>query len=198
MREILEVSRAKSKKKALSLLSSPVVLGVFITDAGIIQDKNKDLLAKIVAYAKGGGVVVIGGSFKTFEGNRQADVTPAQLEAFFQKGWGLPWKMGSHRATDRKTFTLNPNRYLHAPVALPDTLSMKALHLKGVRADAALYLSTGHSQLDSSSFRPSTLVETPIAFTKFGEGLLAFIGDVGAEKATTDLIIAMFGFSPSS
>jgi hypothetical protein len=45
--------------------------------------------------------------------------------------------------------------------------------LKGVRADAALCLPTGHSQLEAVGFRPSGLTETPVAFTEPGKGIWA-------------------------
>lgn len=193
LRECIDVSRAKTTKKALSLLSAPDMRGVFITDAGITQRKNADLLAKIVAYARGGGTVVIGGSFKLLEGRRQADLTAAQLEAFFQKGWGLPWKLGSQRP--RKTFARNHHTALQAPIPLPESLTLNALHLQGVRADAALYLPTGHSQLDSAKFRASELVETSVVVAEFGKGRLCFISESVAEKPTMDVLLAMFGIS---
>ncbi|KAJ6457072.1 hypothetical protein C8R47DRAFT_174848 [Mycena vitilis] len=192
LRDVVEVSRAKSKTKAMSMLSSAGLAGIFITDAGIIEDKNTALLAKIVAYAKDGGTVVIGGSFKTLDGNKQANITPAQLESFFKSGWGLSWRMGCQRATERKTFSLNQNMNLEAPMALPDSYSMTAMHLKGVRADAALYLPTGHCQLDSAASRADSLVETPVVFTEFGGGRLGFVGDSGGGRESADVIMSMF------
>ncbi|KAJ7184527.1 hypothetical protein C8R46DRAFT_1185926 [Mycena filopes] len=198
LRDVIDVSRAKSKTKALSLLSSPQIVGVLITDAGILHGKNADMLARLVAYAKNRGVVVIGGSFRTFEGNKPTDVTPTQLEAFFRQSWGLPWKMGARRRAD---LTLNTHHKraeetLAASNPLPKTWKIReAQHLKGVRADAALYISTGHSQLDPTGFRASGLTETPVAFAEIGKGHLGFVGDLGAENATADVILAMFGLS---
>ncbi|KAJ7215300.1 hypothetical protein B0H12DRAFT_1154635 [Mycena haematopus] len=193
LRQVIDVTRAKSKTKALKLLSREEVVGIFITDGGITEPSNANLLAKIVAYVRGGGNVVIGGTFKLSEGNKKVDITAAQLEAFFQKGWGLPWKMGSQHPLE--TFAHNPNTALKAPVPLPESLNLKGLHLKGVRADAALYLPAGHSQLDSAKFRPMDLVETPAVVTEFGQGRLCFLTGTGAQKQTIDVLLAMFGMS---
>ncbi|KAJ7042024.1 hypothetical protein C8F04DRAFT_1078062 [Mycena alexandri] len=197
LREVVDVSRVKSKTKAMSLLPAAEAIGVFITDAGITQEKNAVLLMSLVSYVESGGIVVIGGSFKTFEKNKQTDVTPTQLEAFFQEGWGLPWKMGTRRPTDLALNTHHQRaEEKHASGPLPTKLSMReGQHLKGVRADAALYLPMGHSQLDSAGFGADNLTETPVAFAEIGKGRLGFVGDLGTEKATTDVILAMFGLS---
>ncbi|KAJ7494393.1 hypothetical protein B0H11DRAFT_2004455 [Mycena galericulata] len=193
VREVVDVSRVKSKTKAQSFLSSPALVGVFITDAGIILPKNTDLLAKLATYARNGGIVVIGGTFKTFEKNKQTDVSEQQVEAFFRKGWGLPWKMGLQRRTD---LALNKNHSLAgSSPALPDSYSISGLHLKDVRADAALYLPPGHSQLNAEGFHATNLAETPVAFTQLGKGHLGFIGDANAEEATADVVLAMLGLS---
>ncbi|KAF8191626.1 hypothetical protein K438DRAFT_1591374 [Mycena galopus ATCC 62051] len=191
LRELIEVSRVKSKNKALDLLSCDELCGIFITDAGITQQKNAHLLREIVAYVRSGGTVIFGGSFKLLEGKKQVDLSAAQLEAFFQKGWGLPWTLSSQNP--RQTFAWNSNTALKSPVPLPKSISLNALHLKGVRADAALYLPTGHSQLDSAKFRADDLVETPAVVTQFGEGRLCFLSDCGSEKTTTEILVAMFG-----
>ncbi|KAJ7118981.1 hypothetical protein C8R44DRAFT_789786 [Mycena epipterygia] len=199
LRELVDVTRAKSKKKALSLLSSPALVGVFITDAGITLGKNIDLLTRIAAYALAGGTVVIGGSFKTFERNMQTDLTDAQLETFFRKGWGLTWRKGSHQPTNPRTVALNTQHSLAraSSQSLPAAYTLTGLHLNGVRPDAALYLSVGDSQLDVAEFRASGLTETPVAFTELGKGHLGFVGDTSAEQGTTKVIAAMFGLSSS-
>ncbi|KAJ6500741.1 hypothetical protein C8R45DRAFT_1210468 [Mycena sanguinolenta] len=190
LREVADVTRVKSKSKAFKLLSQEDVAGIFITDAGITEPHNANLLAKIVAYVRGGGTAVIGGSFQLLEGHKRVDITPARLEAFFHKGWGLPWKMGSQHP--RETFTLNRNTAIKSQLPLPGSINLKGMHLK-VRADKALYLRPGHSHLDSANFRASDLVETPAVVTEFGEGRLCFLTGSGAQEANIDVLLAMFG-----
>ncbi|KAF7359113.1 RNA polymerase II-associated protein 3 [Mycena sanguinolenta] len=190
LREVIDVTRVKSKSKAFKLLSSEDVAGIFITDAGITEPHNANLLAKIVAYVRGGGTVVIGGSFQLLEGNKKVDIAPAKLETFFHKGWGLPWKMGSQHP--RETFTLNRNTAIKSLIPLPGSINLKGVHLK-VRADKALYLRPGHSHLDSANFRASDLVETPAVVTEFGEGRLCFLTGSGAQEANIEVLLAMFG-----
>ncbi|KAJ7700818.1 hypothetical protein B0H17DRAFT_1195665 [Mycena rosella] len=187
LRTHVEVSRAKTKAKALELLASPALRGVFITDAAIALERNAGLLRQLAAYARAGGTVVLGGSFKVFARNVQTDIADAQLAAFFREGWGVAWRVGPRRAG--RSVTLNKRHKLAgAGGDLPGTYSMAGLHLNGVRVDDALHL---HS--DSAA---SELVETPVVFAKLGKGHLGFVGDGGAaESATTDIIAAMFGFS---
>ncbi|KAJ7144967.1 hypothetical protein C8R43DRAFT_891071 [Mycena crocata] len=199
LREIVEVTRAKTKRKALSMLSSPELVGVYITDAGIVEGKNAGLLSELVAYVKAGGTVVFGGSFKLFVNNKQTDVTVAQLEAFFQRGWGLPWQLGPNRATERKLLSLNTgHKLMGGTPELPVSIGVAGVHLKGVRADTALYLPSGHSQLDIAKFRASNLTETPIAFAEIGKGHLGFIGDSGGDTAITEVLRIMFRLTKSS
>ncbi|KAJ6606170.1 hypothetical protein DFH09DRAFT_1119508 [Mycena vulgaris] len=190
LRARVEVSRAKTKKKALGKLASPALVGVLITDAGITLDNNAGLLAKLAAYARAGGTVVLGGSFKLFKQSAQVDVPDAQLAAFFREGWGVAWR----RAVPCSgPLALNARHALAdaAGASLPRSYGTAGLHLTGVRADAALYVST-------AGVRPSDLVETPVVFAQFGKGHLGFVGDAGAERAATDVIAAMFRLSSSA
>ncbi|KAK7035922.1 RNA polymerase II-associated protein 3 [Favolaschia claudopus] len=197
LRELVDVARVKKQGKALDLLAvvGDACVGIFITDAGITLPKHKDLLSEIVSYARNGGTVVLGGMFKLLDGSKQVDLTPAQFENFFQQGWGLSWKLGAKRP--RKMFARNRETKLKPvpPAHLPDSLSLNAIHLAGVRADAALYLPVEHSPPGSNTAapRPADLVETPVVVSQFGEGRLCFMSDPGADALAVDVVLAMFG-----
>jgi len=104
----------------------------------------------------------------------------------------------------RTTFVLNPSiRRLSSHSANLDTsYSMKAVHLKGVKAKDVLYASpTEEEEEDSESdveSRVSPLVpptvnlsNVPAAYTRIGDGFLGYIGDVNAEEGSTSVILAM-------
>ncbi|KAJ7084840.1 hypothetical protein B0H15DRAFT_847785 [Mycena belliarum] len=184
LRERMEVSRAKSATKARGMLSSPALRGVFVTDAGIT--KNTGLLAQLAKYVRGGGTVVIGGSFRLFASSKQTDVPDAQLVEFFRNGWGVAWQPAGRT---EGSLNLNTQHARGGVDGLPPSCSVKGLSLRDVRVEDALYLSSAPTSSD--------LVETSIVFSQLEKGYLGFVGDAGAESATTEIIAAMFGLSPS-
>ncbi|KAJ7684399.1 hypothetical protein DFH06DRAFT_968689 [Mycena polygramma] len=187
LRARVTLSPARSASQALQLLASPDLAGVFVTDSGISDPKNAALLAQFVAYVKAGGTVVIGGAFSSF-------MSVPDMNAFFRKGWGLPWKMSSYHRT---TFSLNRrNTLASASPALQQSYSMKAVHLSDVPVVAALYLPSEDSRVESMVFAPTQitkLTEAPVVFAEVGSGRLGYVGDVNSEKGSTEAIVAMFG-----
>ncbi|KAG6827821.1 hypothetical protein H0H92_010337 [Tricholoma furcatifolium] len=174
---------------ALKLLSSGDIRGVFVADAGITAHKNAQLLTKLVEYTKGGGSVVLGGSFSTF-----AKIN--SLGKFFLKSWGVPWQAGSYHRT---TFTLNSGHAL-ATVnpSLPKSYSMKALHVKDISADVVVYRPTAESRVESLVFAPTpidNLAESPAVHARIGQGYLGYIGDVNWEEGSSNLLLAMLDLS---
>jgi hypothetical protein len=166
----------ETAQQALPLLSSPILAGVFITDSRITEKKNEALLVELVAYAKAGGIVVMWGTFS-------ASTSRPGMDAFFRKGWDLPWKMSSYHRT---TFSLNrQNELATSNHKLQDSYSMKAVHLRDVPNEAALYLNASEN-----------LAETPVVFAEIGKGRLGYVGDVNSEVGSTKTVVAMFGLEP--
>ncbi|KAJ7491054.1 hypothetical protein FB451DRAFT_630247 [Mycena latifolia] len=184
LHELTTVSTVETAEGALPLLASTALGGVFITDTGILQKKHAALLAKLVAYVKAGGTVVLGDVFS-------AMISGPEMEAFFRDGWGLPWKMASYT---RATFVLNrhTNKRAAASPGLVNSYMMKAVLLSGVPAAAALYLPSEESPhfIDRA--------ETPLVFAEVGQGRLGYVGDVNSEEGSTSAILAMFGLEPRS
>ncbi|KAJ7611719.1 hypothetical protein FB45DRAFT_803766 [Roridomyces roridus] len=187
------ISRASTKKKASELLSSPALIGVYITDAGIMEDRNAPLQIQLARYVRGGGTVVLGGSFQAVlkgrGGMEQTDATAAQLDEYLSLGWGVSWKLGMQGWTSQAVLALNSNSdALKKKKGLPATYRMQGLHLKDVPVHEAVYLPAGQSLAGNS-------VETPVAFAQLGKGRLGFAVDAHQENGTTAVVRAMFGLN---
>ncbi|KAF5344265.1 hypothetical protein D9758_012315 [Tetrapyrgos nigripes] len=186
LRAKTEVIQAKSANEALFHLESGPS-GVFITSSGVAKPKHSKVAKKLVEYAKNGGTVVIGANFS-------GHITGATMSTFWEKNWGLPWKMGSyHRTTFYKNATHDIAR---RNPALPESFSVKAVHLKGIQPEDAVYRPTSDSRTQSLVF-PSAAVsdlgEAPVVHRNLGKGSVGYIGDVNAEEYSTDLVLAMLG-----
>ncbi|KAF5386644.1 hypothetical protein D9615_002037 [Tricholomella constricta] len=188
LRDKLETKQALTAASALSMLNSAGLAGVFVTDAGIVQSENAHVLSRLVEYVKSGGSVVVGGFFSTF-------VNGLQMNAFFKNSWGLTWKGGSYHRT---TFSLNASHELVAknPAVLAASYSMKALHLGGISPTDAVYLPSDNARLQSRVFNAVPITdhsESPVVQRRIGDGHFGYIGDVNAEKDTTNVLLAMLG-----
>lgn len=180
-----EVETIPAAMKHLFVYPSP--LAVLVTDAAISQREYGPLVARLVAYARAGGRVVLGCQFSNHLDSAQS---------FFQR-WGLPWDAGSYHRT---TFALNPAG-LPTPVAsaaLFPSYSMKALHIANVARAAAVYVPTDDSRIESRVFAPmqitgTQLEESPAVFVRVGAGYLGFVGDVNGEQGSLRLLIEMCG-----
>ena len=73
--------------------------------------------------------------------------------------------------------------------------SQKAVFLKNVASDAAWYLPSERSRVESHVFAPTSVdgQQTPVAFAAVGEGWLGYVRDVNAEKGSDVAVLAMCG-----
>ena len=120
-------------------------------------------------------------------------IRPSDFDTFIRSTWSLPWKFGDYHRT---TFTLNPLRHarLQNKSELSTSYSMKAVQIQGVPPEAAVYITTPDSMLESNVFASESVHntgQTPIFFTPIGDGFLGYIGDVNAETGSTAVILAM-------
>lgn len=158
------VMQILSDKQKLASLA-----GVLVTDPGVTQKKHKNVSAKLVEYAKAGGVVIFGFSFPSF-------ARPLDTNAFFSSQLGVSWKFGAYH---REDFQLSKAVTL-ARFAEPNVsreYSMKAVQLKDVTPAAQLYVSAAG--------------QAAAAFEQVGTGYLGWIGDVNTEEESTQLVLAM-------
>ncbi|KAL1942221.1 hypothetical protein VTO73DRAFT_6285 [Trametes versicolor] len=182
---VIEALHSRSANKALS--GTPRPSAVLVSDAAITQPKYAALLARLIEYARGGGRVVLGVQFSN---HFQLDT----VGPFFRK-WGLALQGGSYHRT---TFGLNPAGVpapLKANMLFP-TVSMKALHLKNVPRECAVYLPTPASHLESMVYAPTPITgdkaeESPAVWARVGDGYLGYVGDVNAEQGSIRLTLEM-------
>ena len=182
------LKRAKTPEGALKVLDAPDPLrGVYITDPGVMARKHRPVAEKIIAYGKGGGIVVFG--CYTSSG-----VRPNDLGNMFKFWWGLEWTAGSYHRT---SWAPNPTTAGLTTTGLP-TYSQKSLNLSAVQKPHRVYLPVEDARIESHVFAPdpiSSHAETPVAFGKVGEGWVGWTGDVNAEEPTTAVVLRMFGLA---
>ncbi|CDO77835.1 hypothetical protein BN946_scf184714.g10 [Trametes cinnabarina] len=188
---VTEVKTAKAATKALS--SHPSPSAVLVSDAAITDAKRNALLTQLIQYARSGGRVILGMQLSNH-------FPLGTVGAFFRK-WGLDWDHGSYHRT---TFVLNPAGIPSplSPDALLPSYSMKALHLKNVPRECAVYLPAPDARVQSMVFGPTPITgnkakESPAVFTRVGRGYLGYIGDVNGEQGSTRLTLEMCGVSIS-
>lgn len=157
-----------------------------VTDAGIIASRNDAVSRKLSAYVRDGGTVVLGGVFS-------GHVGPDDMKTYISEQWDVPWETGSYYRT---TLSLNQQAVNRPTGGLPSSYSQKAVHLKNVDPDAAWYIATDDSVVESLVPIPGNRVEllhTPVIFAKFGNGWLGYLGDVNGEVGTSAVALGMFG-----
>ncbi|RPD52547.1 hypothetical protein L226DRAFT_496202 [Lentinus tigrinus ALCF2SS1-7] len=172
-----------------ALLDSSPPDAVVVTDAAITEVSYSALLQKLVDYTNNGGTLIFGVNFSTF-------FPQMKSREFFQR-WKLSWSSGDYYRT---TFALNPAG-VPSPLssaALVPSFSMKALHLKDVPAECAVYYATSDSHLESLVYAPTKITpkqatQTPAAFAPVGKGFLGYIGDVNGEQGSIRLTLEMCG-----
>lgn len=185
-----DLKRARAAKAALSYLDKNTFSppnGILITDPGVTQPDSKELLARVVAYARAGGTVVISYCFT-------GEMSLKHMAGFWKNAWGLPWETSSWHCTN---LVLNESAStLRGPVAaLQKVYSLKALSLKNVERDHSWYLPVEESVTQSAVFppKPDNQDETAVAFAPIGQGFVGFTGDVNMEQGTHMVVMRMFG-----
>ncbi|RVX73702.1 hypothetical protein B0A52_02592 [Exophiala mesophila] len=181
-----DLKHVKSSPEALNLIEGDAKpKAIFVADAGITVRENHIIADRVISYARNGGTVVLGGLFSSMIG-------PIDLQKFFSR-WNLPWKSGTYLRT---TVALNHTAEGVPKSGLPSSYSQKAVFLAGVDSSAAWYLPTESSVVESLVFASEPITrtsETPIAFTKVGNGWLGFVGDVNGEEGTDAVVLGMLG-----
>lgn len=185
-----DLKRARTAKGALSYLDKNTLSppdGIIVTDPGVAEPGGKELLARVVAYARAGGTVVISYCFSS---NIRLD----HMTGFWKNAWGLPWETASYHRTN---LTLNESAStLRGQVAaLKKVYSQKALSLKNVERGHSWYLPTKDSVTQSMVFPPKPVDqdETAVAFAPIGQGCVGYTGDVNMEPGTHMVVMRMFG-----
>jgi hypothetical protein len=128
---------ARTAADALKYLSKNFPEGILVTDPGLAQPGNKELLDAVVAFARASGTVVMSYCFSS---HLRMDV----MKDFWKNAWGLPWEPGSIL---RGSFALNTSAStLRGKVALLHELyRQQALSLVNVEREHTWYLPMDNS-----------------------------------------------------
>ncbi|TRX92218.1 hypothetical protein FHL15_006833 [Xylaria flabelliformis] len=162
------MDRATTQKAAMNMLTQnpppPVIL---ITDAGVANVMK--VWERVIDCLRGGSTVVLAVSFSSF-------INEGQFSRCFAKV-GLPWKRGGYY---RANVSLRPGVVNdHLKKKLLPTYSQKALYVQGVARSDVWYA----GERD----------EVAVAFTRVGNGMLGYVGDVNPEDGSEAVILAMLG-----
>ncbi len=171
-------------REALSLLSSPDLHGVYLMDEGIQNMQNLNFRIALGPYVRSGGLVVFGGMFGP---NIEHDTIYPIFETF-----GLRWILGS---TGRCEAQLN--RHHETAVRNPtlsEAFNLQAVNLQGFRPEHLFY----EQHIDEDGTREVScpprggVLEAPILRAHVGKGRVGYIGDIGPEPESTDVLLSMF------
>ncbi|KAI1786107.1 hypothetical protein LXA43DRAFT_1099551 [Ganoderma leucocontextum] len=184
---VTEVEQPAAARAAISATPRPDA--IILSDPAFAKPKHSKILTSLVSYARAGGTVVLALQFS----NR---IKLGELRSFFAR-WGVPWDKGAYHRT---TTALNPSG-IPAPLdkdALLPSLSAKAIHLKSVAREHAVYLPTADSRIESRVFPPEPITgemaeESPAVLARVGQGYLGYVGDVNGEQGSTRLVFEMCG-----
>ncbi|KAI0860277.1 hypothetical protein F4860DRAFT_504132 [Xylaria cubensis] len=166
--EKAKMDRATTQKAALDMLTqNPPPSVILITDAGVANLMK--VWERVIDCLRGGSTVVLAVSFSSF-------VNEGQFNRCFAK-IGLPWKRGGYHRTD---VSLRPGVVDDClKRQLLSTYSQKALYVEGVARSDVWY--AGEQD------------EVAVAFTKVGNGMLGYVGDVNGEDGSDAVVLAMLG-----
>ncbi|KAI1126214.1 hypothetical protein F5Y10DRAFT_267347 [Nemania abortiva] len=185
------IQQVKEEKAALRLLrEDPRPSAVLITDEALARDMLAHVWDAVLQYVRRGGTAVIMGTFPHF-------TSPSILEPFFAKA-GLKW---ASNGLQKPTLVLNQEAVGSdlAATLLPQ-YSQKAVSLKNVATSDAWYRPAEGSVTESPDSPPTSAnntTETPVAFTKVGDGHLGYVGDMILlnEVSSDAVVFAMCGLS---
>ncbi len=162
------MDRATTQKAALDMLTqNPPPSAIFVTDGGVA--KNMKVWERVIDCVRGGSTVVLAACFSSF-------VNEGQFNRCFAK-IGLPWKRGGYYRTDVSLRRGVVDERLKEQL-LP-TYSQKALYVQGVARSDVWF--AGDQD------------EVAVAFTKVGNGMLGYVGDVNGEDGSEAVVLAMLG-----
>jgi len=178
----VEVLHGLSNARIIDLLSSPDLLGVFITDSSITEHKNRYLISKLVEYSNSGGTIVFGALFC-------GNIEETAMRPFFFDNWGLPWELVGRRVN--ATVALNPtNPLVMENSNLPASFHLSAHYLKGITQSMAVYVAQNRAfarKLDRKLF------QSAILYAGVQKGHVGYIGMKDLDETFLRIFCAMLG-----
>ena len=158
-----------------SLATNPAAVIIFepsmMKQSG--NDQHVSLHNTLEAYARAGGTVI-------FACQCSGQVTGPDLRWYFSTTWNLPWYRGEYT---REDYILSPELQHINGKPLPNKYNVKALQLAGVDEEAMVYY-----RQDIAPRKDAAVV-----WQQYGDGHLAWLGDVNNEEDTRNIIMIMCG-----
>ncbi|KXS98106.1 hypothetical protein AC579_9001 [Pseudocercospora musae] len=180
-----EVDTITSRSAASALFNSKYRPVVLATDQALTESKNSTLGEEARQFVRSGGTLIFCCHFPTYS-------QPSDVDELFSR-FDLPWECGDYHRTEH---SINDYMAHVETTGLTSHYSQKALHLQNVDRSDAVYLPSNTSHIESSVFPLSPiedLSQTPAAFAACGRGKVGFLGDLNAEDATHNVVLAMCG-----
>ncbi|KAL1963223.1 hypothetical protein VTN77DRAFT_8548 [Rasamsonia byssochlamydoides] len=189
--KIQRASAADAAVRDLASFKEDPPKAILITDPGVTEKKQpKALLEHLLAYVRSGGTSIFCCTFSSF-------IRPSDFNQFSRTKLDLPWEFGDyHRTTVHlNRSNLRARQILDHRPCVYESYSQKAVFLKKVDPSAAVYLSTEDSRTESHVFylEKVDVGQTPVAFTRYGEGWLGYVGDVNTEEGSDEVILQCVG-----
>jgi hypothetical protein len=183
-----QLKRAESPERALSYLENNKPKAIIVTDEGLTEVGNASVLAKVVSYARSGGLVIIGLHFPCFANDEG-------FRLVFKDGFGLPWMPGEYHQGD---FQFNPACSLPTTTLeakLPRSYRMRVLNVKDAMPHERSFIPVLTAQTQPPILPPAEFDQSqaPVAGAKVGNGFLAYIGDLNAAPGSDDIVLALCG-----
>ncbi|THX85995.1 hypothetical protein D6D04_01652 [Aureobasidium pullulans] len=190
------VQRSKQAAPTIRYLTTNNPTAILITDAGIMDPANIDVVKALKAYISNGGTAILCCSCSSF-------MNPSKADRFFTTHFSLPWKFGNYERTD--VYLREEVAVRHLPLGrkglehLPRSYSQKAVFLKNVSEEGIIYSPREDSMTQSRVFAPraADTEQTPVAWVGIEKGWLGYVGDVNGEEGSDSVILAMCGLSAS-
>lgn len=187
--ESASLKRAKEAGPAIRYLQRSTPKAIIITDEGLTDQANAEVLQKVVSYVQNGGLAIIGLHFPSF-------TTMTAMNNLFASSFNLPWRRGDYHRT---VFERNPSCVLPQDAkqtSLPGPCSMKCLHIKNARPHEKIFIPVSDAMTQSNVFPPEYVdkAQAAAAGAQIGKGYLAYCGDVNGEAGSNQIILTLCGF----
>ncbi|KAF2228736.1 hypothetical protein EV356DRAFT_497517 [Viridothelium virens] len=184
------IKRATKSDAAIRYLTNNSPSAIIVTDPSIVgkSSSKQQVLGKVENFISNGGTAIFACHFSSF-------IRPPDMDKFWRSTFDLPWKYGDYQRTTVHLVHQTATRLKCSAEHLEKGYSQKAVFLRDVQLSDALYLPSAESRIQSMVFLPEPVdqTQTPVAWAKYGDGWLGYVGDFNAEECSDEVILAMCG-----
>jgi len=180
---------ARNAIDAIKYLENNNPKAIIVTDEGLPKAEHKPVLDKVVSYVQNGGLVIIGFHFPSF-------TNFDDIDELFGKAFGLPWLSGDYT---RSEIQFNPSSTAPSAIfPMPSPFTMKALRVRNARPEEKIFVPVPVREEEtlSTALPPAYVDQTQatVVGVKVGDGYVAYVGDVNAEKESNKIMLSLCGF----